>query len=272
MTATGFEGDKQYDFFLSYSTKDADLVRAVEQELEGSGIDLFRDEIAIGWGESINEKVFSGLEAARHVVVFITKESLNSNWVKKEISTALTREVSADTVIIVPVLLTSQDDFFSSFPFMRDKKYLDYKGAADLAREMKLLARGEASNSFVFNHPRTYGGPTWVRLMATDEHHALVHTVRLLWGPWYRKTRVRLDHSTPLFLLHSKGYDDESIPLRIEVSNPCFVAVGQGQPNSTNSIDVNPYWVDASSRFKRLIGELFLWPKFSERSTRNKKH
>lgn len=271
MSSTGFEGDKQYDFFLSYSTKDAELVRAVERELNDTGIDLFRDEIAIGWGKSINEKVFSGLEAARHVVVFISQQSLESNWVKKEISVALTREIETDTVVILPVLLASQEDFFKSFPFMKDKKYIKFEGVTELAREMKQLARGDANTKFVFNHPRTFSGPTWVRLQSTKENHDTTHVVRLLWGPWYRKTRVKLDQSTPLFLLHSKGYDDESIPLRVETNKSCYVAVGQGDPNSTNVVDVNPYWVDASSRFKRLIGEIFLWPKFSDRSTRNKK-
>lgn len=58
----GFVSDKQYDFFFSYSRDDANIVLSIVQELSGTGIDTFVDEMEIGWGDSINERVFSSIE------------------------------------------------------------------------------------------------------------------------------------------------------------------------------------------------------------------
>lgn len=266
----GFISNKQYDFFLSYSREDANLVLSVVQELSGTGIDTFIDEMAIGWGDSINERVFSSIEAARFVVVFITEGAMASKWVRKEISTALTREINDDAVVILPVLCIDQTRIFENFPFMRDKKYLKFQTAAHLALEMRHLVRGKADNSFIFNHPRHYSGPVWLRLIASDKNNDRMHTIRMTWGPWYRQTKINLSATFPTFLMHSKGDDDESLPLRIEIDLPTHAAVGQGFPNGGSRIDVNPFWVDAKARIKRFYASVFLWPRDSERSAKKK--
>ncbi|MDR7127613.1 toll/interleukin-1 receptor domain-containing protein [Pseudotabrizicola sp. 4114] len=257
---SGFSGDRNYDFFLSYSRDDAPLVLSVVKELSGSGIDIFIDEIEIGWGDSINEKIFSSLEKTRNIVVFLTDSAIQSKWVRKELSTALTNEISRGSVIILPVLLADQASFFEAFPFMRDKKYIKFEGPEHLAAEMKKLIRGQASTSFVFNHPRTYSGPVWIRLFATDKDNDHSHKVTITWGPWYRGTSVVLSASQPSFLLHSKGDDDESLPIRVYTDRPAYVAFGQGIPSDGRQIDLNPFWVDAKSRLKRLYASIFLWP------------
>ncbi len=268
VAVNGFVGNKQYDFFLSYSRDDANLVLSVVKELSGTGIDVFIDEMAIGWGDSINERVFSSIDAARFLVVFVTESALESKWVRKEISTALTREINDEAVVILPVLCTDQEKFFSNFPFMRDKKYLEFQSAEHLSDEMQKLIRGEAGTSFTFNHPRHHSGPVWVRLIASEKNDQQVHKVQMTWGPWYRECKVKLSASHPLFLMHSKGDDDESLPLRIGIDKPAHAVVGQGYPNGGNRIDVNPFWVDAKARIKRFYASVFLWPRKSERNSK----
>ncbi len=263
---SGFSGGRSYDFFLSYSRDDAPVVLSVVKELSGSGIDVFTDEIEIGWGDSINEKVFSSLETTRNIVVFLTDSAIQSKWVRKELSTALTNEITRGSVIILPVLLAEQGAFFEAFPFMRDKKYIKFEGPEKLASEMKKVVRGQADTSFVFNHPRSYSGPVWIRLFATDKNSDLSHKVTITWGPWYRSTKVVLSPSEPTFLLHSKGDDDESLPIRVYTDRPSYVAFGQGIPSDGRRIDMNPFWVDAKSRLKRLYASIFLWP--SDRNRR----
>jgi hypothetical protein len=98
------------DVFISYSSVDSDEVLDFISLLKNSGIDFFIDKMDIGWGESIIEKVFSGIETSRYVVVFISTNSLKSPWVKKEILTAFQREIESDTITLLPILSCQQDE------------------------------------------------------------------------------------------------------------------------------------------------------------------
>ncbi len=106
------------DVFISYSTVDSNEVQDFVSILKNSGIEFFLDEMDIGWGENIIERVFSGIESARFVIVFISNSSLKSPWVKKEILTAFQREIETDTVTLLPILSCSQEEFFSTFSFL----------------------------------------------------------------------------------------------------------------------------------------------------------
>lgn len=263
-----FDRSKTYDFFISYSREDAASAIDVVNSLGGSGVDIFLDEIEIGWGESINDLVFSGLQSARHLVVLISKHSLNSAWVRKELSTVLTREINESRTIILPILMDDQNSYFEALPFMRDKKYLRYTGASALAEVMVQTARGSPTSAQVYNHPRKYKGPVWIRLSAAAKNDNQKHSVTITWGPWHRECRIVLKRAVPLFLMHSKGHDDESFPIRVRVEPDAHIGFGQGIPPGVEKIDVNPFWVDAKSRLKRLYARMFLWPRDSQRRSR----
>ncbi|MCK4680011.1 toll/interleukin-1 receptor domain-containing protein [bacterium] len=73
------------DVFLSYSHVDSDIADAVESNLTGLGIAVFRDVKEIEWGESISARVRGGLERAVAVLVILSPASLKSQWVPFEV-------------------------------------------------------------------------------------------------------------------------------------------------------------------------------------------
>jgi hypothetical protein len=248
------------DVFISYSSVDSDEVLDFVGMLKNTGIDYWLDKMDIGWGESIIEKVFSGIESSRYIVVFISTNSLRSPWVKKEILTAFQREIESESTVLLPILSCSHGEFVEAFPFLKSKKYIKFDDNNHIINNLIELLRGKPSKSFTFNHPRSYHGPVWIRLLATKENNNLDHDIRIRWGPWYRYTSIRLSYKNPIFLTHSKGDDGESIPMLIHMDKPVYVTIGQGVPNSLMCIDINPFWVDAKSRIKRWIAKTFLWP------------
>ncbi len=259
---SNFSEDSQFtkDVFISYSNVDSDEVLDFVSLLKNSGIDFFIDKMDIGWGESIIEKVFSGIETSRYVVVFISTNSLKRPWVKKEILTAFQREIESETITLLPILSCTQDEFFGAFPFLKSKKYLKFDDKEQIIHNLIELLRGTSSTTFTFNHPRSYHGPVWIRLLAESKNDNVEHNVTIRWGPWYREYSVKLSDKEPLFLSHSKGDDDESIPITIRLDKSAYVMIGQGIPNSLRRIDINPFWVDAKSRIKRVIAKTLLWP------------
>ncbi|MDL1976184.1 MAG: toll/interleukin-1 receptor domain-containing protein [Deltaproteobacteria bacterium] len=175
------------DVFISYSSVDAAEVLEFVSLLKNYGIDVFLDKIDIGWGESIVEKVFTGIETSRFVIVFISANSLKSNWVKKEIETAYHREVDTDTITLLPIISCPPDEFFNKYPFLRSKKYLEIDAQETIIENLITLLRGESGTKFVFNHQRSYHGPVWIRLLAKSENHGDDHKISIRWGPWYRE-------------------------------------------------------------------------------------
>ncbi len=257
-----FSEDNQYkkDVFISYSNIDAKEVLDFVSLLKNSGINFFIDKMDIGWGESIVEKVFSGIETSRYVIVFISTNSLRSPWVKKEILTAFQREIESETITLLPILSCSQNEFFSTFPFLRSKKYLKFDEKEHIIDNLIGLLRGKPSTDFTFNHPRSYHGPVWIRLIAEIGNGNSEHRMEIRWGAWYREYSVKLSEKEPLFLTHSKGNDGDSIPIIMRLDKPAYVSFGQGVPNSHKCIDINPFWIDAKSRIKKVIAKALLWP------------
>lgn len=248
------------DVFISYSTVDSAEVQAFVKLLKNSGINFFLDKMDIGWGDSIIEKVFSGIETSRYVVVFISTHSLKSPWVKKEIYTAFQREIESESITLLPILSCQQDEFFRTFPFLKSKKYLKFDDKEQIIHNLIELLRGKPNTDFTFNHPRSYHGPVWIRLLAESENNNVEHNVAIRWGPWYREYSVKLSDNEPSFLTHSKGDDAESIPMLIHLDKSAYVMIGQGVPNSSRCIDINAFWVDAKARIKRMIAKTLLWP------------
>lgn len=74
--------------FISYShtdKNDADQIAAI---LDGLGVQYFRDEKDIEWGDKITASVKDGLKSASAVVVIISPGSLKSHWVSYEVGYA----------------------------------------------------------------------------------------------------------------------------------------------------------------------------------------
>lgn len=249
-----------YDVFISYSSVDSEHVLDFVAALRNTGITYFIDKMGIGWGESIVEKVFSGIERSRYVIVYVSSHSLKSPWVKKEILTAFQREIESDAVTLLPILACPHDEFEQTFPFLRGKKYISAGDNDQIVEKLIELLRGTANTIFTFNHPRAYHGPVWLRLLAEASNDDVIHRLTIRWGTWYREFSVSISHRVPLFLTHSKGDDGESIPILVHLDKPAYVTAGQGMPNSVHCVDINPFWVDAKSRVKKLIARTLLWP------------
>lgn len=72
--------------FLSHSSEDKDLVRKVAEQLGNKNCVL--DEISFEPGRKTLEQIFSELDTSDIFVLFISHQSLESLWVKKEINRA----------------------------------------------------------------------------------------------------------------------------------------------------------------------------------------
>lgn len=73
-----------HDVFLSYSSKDKKVVRAVAERLRGDGLRVWFDEWEIKAGDSIPSKIEEGLEHSRVLVLCMSANAFGSDWSQLE--------------------------------------------------------------------------------------------------------------------------------------------------------------------------------------------
>ena len=91
--------------FLSHNSKDKPFVRRLADDLRKEGFYVWVDEAEIKLGDSLIEKIREGLDKMEYVGVVLSKNSINSEWVKKEIDIAMNQEIEGKRVKVLPIML-----------------------------------------------------------------------------------------------------------------------------------------------------------------------
>jgi len=124
--------------FISHSARDKAFVRKLAADLVASGVKVWIDEQNILVGDSIPEKIAQGLAESDFFLIVVSQNSVNSEWVKKELSGAIVHEIERRKVTVLPIRL---DD--APVPAtIKDKLYADFshsyeEGLEKLLRSIK---------------------------------------------------------------------------------------------------------------------------------------
>jgi len=104
--------------FVAHSSKDGRVSKRITESLKQRGFEVWYDEWKIKVGDSITQKISDGLEQGDFLVVVLSRHSVVSRWVQKELSTALWMGMFVLPVRVddceIPVLL-------------RDIRYADFR-------------------------------------------------------------------------------------------------------------------------------------------------
>ena len=126
--------------FLSHNSKDKPFVRRLAARLAESGVVVWLDEVELSIGDSLIDKISDAIANIEFVAAVISSNSVKSNWVKKELSLAMTKEIAGKEKVILPLLINDCE-----IPnAMKDKLYADFRksGKAQFERECGRLLRG----------------------------------------------------------------------------------------------------------------------------------
>lgn len=111
--------------FLSHSSKDKGFVRRLAADLVAQGVKVWLDEQQILVGDSIPERIAQGLAESDFFLIVVSRNSVESSWVKKELNSALVHEIERRKVKVMPIRL---DD--AQVPdSIIDKAYADFRGS-----------------------------------------------------------------------------------------------------------------------------------------------
>ncbi|MDD2756967.1 MAG: TIR domain-containing protein, partial [Methanothrix sp.] len=95
----------KYDVFISYSTKDREIVHALAERLKQSGLRVWLDAWAIMPGDSIPLKIQRGLEQSRTLLMCMSPDYFTSEWGRLEHLTLLFRDPTNVLRRFIPLLI-----------------------------------------------------------------------------------------------------------------------------------------------------------------------
>jgi len=123
--------------FLSHSHADKAFVRRLARDLLNEGQKVWIDEAEIFVGDSLIEKISQAMDQIDFVAAIISKTSVKSEWVKRELDIAMNREIDEKRVVVLPILI---DDVVLPV-FLRGKLYADFRRPENYEEGLGLLLR-----------------------------------------------------------------------------------------------------------------------------------
>jgi len=137
MDKTLLTKSKKPSVFLSHSSKDKPFVRALAQRLKNAGIRLWLDEAEMRVGDSLIEKLSVALEGVDFLIVVLSRASVKSRWVQKEVEIAMNDEIKKRKVKVLPILKEAVP-----LPvFLKGKVYLDFTNKSSRAKAGEKLIK-----------------------------------------------------------------------------------------------------------------------------------
>jgi Domain of unknown function (DUF1883)/TIR domain len=117
------DAEKAYDVFISHASEDKDkFVRDLALALQRRGLEVWYDEFALRIGDSLRRKIDAGVSTSRFGVVVLSPNFFAKNWSQYELDGLVTREMSGDEQIILPIWHNvSREEVVSYSPALADK-------------------------------------------------------------------------------------------------------------------------------------------------------
>lgn len=109
--------------FISYSHADATFANKLAAHLVKHNTHVWIDSWELNVGDSILAHVQKAIQQSSALLIILSKTSVASAWVSKELNAALMRELDEKRVLVLPVLLEDCDVPI----FLREKMYADFR-------------------------------------------------------------------------------------------------------------------------------------------------
>jgi len=128
LVGTAFEF---YSCFISYSSKDEEFARRMFADLQQEGVRCWFAPHHVQAGKKLHEQIGSAIRLHERLLLILSPDSINSEWVKTEIAKARQREIKENKRVLFPVRLNI------SFEELQEWECFDADRGKDSAREIR---------------------------------------------------------------------------------------------------------------------------------------
>ena len=116
--------------FISYSSKDDDFARRLHADLQDRGVRCWFAPHDMKGGEKLHEQIKQAIHLQDRLLLVLSENSMDSEWVKTEIATARQREIDEKRRVLFPISL-------APFEEIKRWKCFDADTGKDSAREIR---------------------------------------------------------------------------------------------------------------------------------------
>lgn len=119
-----------FSLFISYSTKDQVFAERLHADLQDKGVRCWFAPHDVRGGKKLHEQIDEAIRLHDKLLLILSPASMDSEWVKTEISKARKREVKEGRRVLFPIRLCT-------FETLRDWECFDADTGKDSAREIR---------------------------------------------------------------------------------------------------------------------------------------
>lgn len=119
-----------YSCFISYSGRDQEFADRLHADLQSKGVRCWFAPHDIHGGKKLHEQIDVAIRMHERLLLILSVNSMNSEWVKTEVSKARRREITEKKRVLFPVRLVP-------FEVLRDWELFDADEGKDLAKEIR---------------------------------------------------------------------------------------------------------------------------------------
>lgn len=123
-------GIEFYSLFISYSTKDQEFAKRLHADLQAKGVRCWFAPHDMRSGQKVHEQIDEAIRVYDKLLLILSPASMESEWVRTEISKAHKREIKEGKRILFPISICS-------FETLRDWECFDADAGKDSAREIR---------------------------------------------------------------------------------------------------------------------------------------
>jgi hypothetical protein len=128
LTGTAFEF---YSCFISYSGKDQEFADRLFADLQREGVRCWFAPHHVQAGKKLHEQIDSAIRLHEKLLLILSPDSINSEWVKTEIAKARKREITEGKRVLFPVRINI------SYEQLQEWECFDADRGKDSAREIR---------------------------------------------------------------------------------------------------------------------------------------
>lgn len=128
--------------FISHSTKDRNFADTLGANLVMSKHHIWMDRWELNIGDSLLDRIQHVLAESTAIIVLLSKNSVESEWCRREINAGLIRELAERKSLLMPCVI---EDCVVPL-FLQDKVYADFRADPDEALEQLKGALAKVSN------------------------------------------------------------------------------------------------------------------------------
>src|SRR6185295_18213445 len=121
--------------FISHNYQDRPFAKKLANDLGKFGIRVWLDEAEIKIGDSLIEKIQTGIDEMEFLGVILSNNSIKSEWVKREVEMAMNHEIKRKRVKVLPILIER-----CPLPgFLEGKLYADFTLTSNYGEQVLVL-------------------------------------------------------------------------------------------------------------------------------------